>query len=148
MNTGAIGIDVQAAGTTIQREVYIAAIAGESWCTDMHEELVKELRGEYGYDTRKDIRVMKAAADAIEELSTIVEGYRKRMWAGSDWIPVDEQLPEDFKKVLAFWREHSEPIIDTAFWMEDSKSFNCSHWERAGEKVTHWMPLPPAPKEE
>jgi hypothetical protein len=34
----------------------------------MYVELVKELRGAYGYDTRKDIRVMKAAADAIEEL--------------------------------------------------------------------------------
>ena len=34
----------------------------------MYDELVKELRGKYGYDTRKDIRVMKAAADAIEEL--------------------------------------------------------------------------------
>ena len=34
----------------------------------MYDELVKELRGEYGYDTRKDIRIMKAAADAIEEL--------------------------------------------------------------------------------
>ena len=34
------------------------------------DELVKELRGEYGYDTRKYIRVMKAAADAIEELAT------------------------------------------------------------------------------
>ncbi len=34
----------------------------------MYDELVRELRGEYGYDTRKDIRVMKAAADAIEDL--------------------------------------------------------------------------------
>ena len=64
------------------------------------------------------------------------------------WIPVTERLPEDFQKVLVFWQEHSEPVIDTAFWMEESKSFNCSHWERAGEKVTHWMPLPEPPKEE
>ena len=49
----------------------------------MDDELVKELRGEYGYDTRKYIRVMKAAADAIEELSAYVqmlEELRKDGW--------------------------------------------------------------------
>lgn len=125
-----------------------------------YEELVRELReadeksmcGECGMNlnsgtTKKGV-LFAESAYAIEELSTIVEGYRKRMWTGSGWIPVNEQLPEDFKKVLVFWQEHSEPMIDTAFWMEDSKSFNCSHWEKAGEKVTHWMPLPQAPKEE
>ena len=35
----------------------------------MYEELMKELRGEYGYDSRVSIRVMKAAADAIEFFS-------------------------------------------------------------------------------
>lgn len=42
----------------------------------MYEELVKELRGEYGYDSRVSIRVMKAAADAIEKLSAKVDSLQ------------------------------------------------------------------------
>lgn len=58
------------------------------------------------------------------------------------WIPVSERLPEDFKKVLVFWWEHSEPMIDTAFWQKDAKRFDGQHWVRIEDKITHWMPLP------
>lgn len=132
----------------------------------MTEELVKKLRYESTWrdDYPEDKDMLLQAADVIEQLDKDLE--RAKEWASfwekeanealkkfqvavaskPRWLPVTGRLPEDFKKVLVFWQEHSEPMIDTAFWMEDSKSFNCSHWERAGEKVTHWMPLPDPPK--
>lgn len=58
------------------------------------------------------------------------------------WVPCSERLPEDFKKVLVFWWEHSEPMIDTAFWQKDAKRFDGQHWVRIEDKITHWMPLP------
>lgn len=61
------------------------------------------------------------------------------------WIPCVERLPEDFQKVLVFWWEHSEPMIDTAFWQKDAKRFDGQHWVRMEDKVTHWMPLPKPP---
>lgn len=64
------------------------------------------------------------------------------------WISVEERLPEDFQKVLVFWWEHSEPMIDTAFWQKDAKHFDGQHWVRMEDKVTHWRPLPEPPKED
>lgn len=64
------------------------------------------------------------------------------------WIPVTERMPEAFKKVLVFWWEHSEPMIDTAFWQKDAKRFEGHHWVGMEDKVTHWMPQPLPPKEE
>lgn len=63
----------------------------------------------------------------------------------NNWIPCSERLPEDFQKVLVFWWEHSEPMIDTAFWQKDAKRFDGQHWVRMEDKVTHWMPLPKPP---
>lgn len=63
------------------------------------------------------------------------------------WIPVGERLPEDYQKVLVFWREHGEPMIDTAFWQLDAKRFDGQHWVRMEDKVTHWLPLPEPPAE-
>lgn len=53
----------------------------------MYEELMKELRGEYGYDSRVSIRVMKAAADAIEQLQNNVEEKCK------EWLKVKGKCP-------------------------------------------------------
>lgn len=65
-----------------------------------------------------------------------------------EWISAEERLPEDFQKVLVFWWEHSEPMIDTAFWQKDAKRFDGEHWVRMEDKVTHWMPLPESPEVE
>lgn len=90
------------------------------------------------------------AADAIEELYTIVEGYRSRMRLGSGWISVEERLPEAWKPVLAF-----DPTgygeIGIAFIVG---SLNIVVWRGAGftntaypPSITHWMPLPAPPVE-
>lgn len=65
------------------------------------------------------------------------EGYRKQ----SEWISVEERLPEK----LTFIIVHDEDgTVGEAFHSYDG----CFEWV-ANEKmafVTHWMPLPEAPK--
>lgn len=86
----------------------------------------------------------------------------------SDWISVNDRLPED--SVIArclVYCEHEEygELITTSFfstyyhaWTETCKEyselecgansiyFSISH--ESGARVTHWMPLPEPPKEE
>lgn len=89
------------------------------------------------------------AADVIEELDIIVEGYRSRMRLGSGWISVGERLPETGKVVLLCINcEKSRPhtgflTADGGFMHDVLGDMSRSKW-----KVTHWMPLPSAPKED
>ena len=63
------------------------------------------------------------------------------------WISVTEGVPKDCEKILIFWEEHSEPMVDTAFWQKDAKRFDAQHWTGMEGKITHWRPLPEPPKE-
>ena len=62
------------------------------------------------------------------------------------WIPVSERLPEDNQDVLAYMQNSIESRIFPANyhkgWWED-----CI-WNTRVLSVTHWMPLPEAPKGE
>jgi hypothetical protein len=74
-------------------------------------------------------------------------------WAGPKWISVKDRLPEPNTIVLC-WREFMNgPIIldyglicgNMCFYDFDEDGFP---EEVKPEEVTHWMPLPEAPKEE
>ena len=63
------------------------------------------------------------------------------------WIPVTERLPDDFSENLC---RVIRPIPGGKYvretrvlWCDYDKSWSCE-----GLIVTHWMPLPEAPKEE
>lgn len=66
-------------------------------------------------------------------------GYRKQ----SEWISVDERLPETNKKVLVCYSNGSMDIAKyiradgLEFWFEET-NFT--------KTITHWMPLPKPPK--
>ena len=60
-------------------------------------------------------------------------GYRKQ----SEWISVDERLPPKYEKVLVFDRD----VIDTS-WINSQGVW----YDHSMYSVTHWMPLPEAPK--
>ena len=66
--------------------------------------------------------------------------YRKQ----SEWISVDERLPERMKTVLVCVKGYlKKPIMVVSEMLEE----NGSRWSAcAGFTVTHWMPLPEAPK--
>lgn len=118
------------------------------------DKLIKELRI-YANDETDEIRFK--AADAIERLIEERDAYRKVMtdehnrvaklaWEKEHcWIPVTERLPEEFENVLVANKRGKHYDIDKGWW-------NGSYFDRCAKSgyhsVTHWMPLPPAPKEE
>ena len=58
------------------------------------------------------------------------------------WIPVSEQLPDDFQMVVVFWYEKGKPMSDVAFWQADARRFDGEKWVLMKDTVIFWMPLP------
>ena len=68
--------------------------------------------------------------------------------ATQDWIPVTERLPERGVYVLVFngnWRGMGQHIPEEEMPEERWQDEHSEFIELMGEKITHWMPLPPAP---
>ena len=76
-------------------------------------------------------------------------GYEKGYEAGkTKWIPVSERLPMEGVDVLCFSTECVKPLCVYAYigngkWEEPDNNWN--YGDLLG--ITHWMPLPEAPKE-
>lgn len=69
--------------------------------------------------------------------------------AGYEWIPVGERLPK-FDKSVLFFIPDAETVTQGYRW-RTPLSWRWSTEEGAlfeQSKVTHWMPLPEAPKED
>ena len=66
--------------------------------------------------------------------------YRKRSLLKSNWISVEDRLPNNEDRVLVYIKANhlSETAIDT------DRVVN-GRWVRWGTLVTHWMLLPDAP---
>ena len=82
-----------------------------------------------------------ATAEAMYEL-----GYHKQ----SEWISVEDKLPEDLETVLALCKDGG------MFVGRYARYISCGKWEiwtamkstrTVSRRVTHWMPLPPPPTE-
>ena len=74
--------------------------------------------------------------------------YDKAMkrYAENPWISVKDRLPEPGQKVIAVFRDSGGSIVDQARYRDDM--FDFSGWCNVQmESVTHWMPIPPLPKE-
>lgn len=87
----------------------------------MRQEWLENGENEYIYDTN-------AVLDSIDAQPTV-----------SRWIPVTERLPEEDVNVLVAF---DDGFIATTCIIDGEWEL----WADAGE-VTHWMPLPDAPKE-
>ena len=61
---------------------------------------------------------------------------------GGEWISVDERSPEQCVPVLVYKNSNSEAYgnMETAYFEKGRWRGSC------GEFITHWMPLPKAPK--
>ena len=92
----------------------------------MYDELVMWLRCEECLPYNA-LRIMREAADAIEELNK------------PRWIPVMERLPEEDGFTLIFTAHgHAGVCYFTNGW-----------WGGYGmDGITHWMPLPQPPEEQ
>lgn len=76
------------------------------------------------------------------------EAYDKAMkrYAENPWISVKDRLPEPGQKVIAVFRDSGGSIVDQARYRDDM--FDFAGWCNVQmESVTHWMPIPPLPKE-
>lgn len=66
------------------------------------------------------------------------------------WIPVTERLPEPETDVLIFCGGNID-ILTYRYDRHGNVCFmfqnECGYWKEVFGKVTHWMPLPEAPKE-
>jgi hypothetical protein len=75
----------------------------------------------------------------------IEECWNQRAESAPRWIPVEERLPEDGAACVVWalgdYRIADYSIIPGKWSIMD---WDCTHEEIA---VTHWMPLPDAPKE-
>ena len=71
--------------------------------------------------------------DYAEELYS--KNYRKQR----EWISVEERLPDQDGKYLAYYGRRG--FIVLSYYHELEGVFGFEHWD-----VTHWMPLPMPPK--
>lgn len=125
----------------------------------MYDELVDRLRKKAkGFPKTGEVNpILLAAADAIEELSKIVDESIPKddaeiiiaEVAKPRWIPVTERLPEDRKSVLVhrddggiFIFEYFTTSPTDECWIDDHLNVYSAYC------VTHWMPLPEPPKED
>ena len=72
-----------------------------------------------------------------------LKGYCKQ-----EWISVDERLPDVLQEVLVYRGNHIGNLINAYTYVggdmwKDEYGFGC---RREDEGITHWMPLPEAPK--
>jgi hypothetical protein len=102
----------------------------------MREEWLENGENEYVYDTN-------AVLDSIDSQPTV-----------NQWIPVTERMPEDDLqnkskakqiKVLVAYKTGNGCWVTKTQLRRKGRHF--WYWS-ASDSVTHWMPLPDAPKEE
>lgn len=84
------------------------------------------------YVELKPSEVKKVQRDAF------IEGFQ---FAQSQWISVEERLPETTERVLAIFEGNN--ITTTVVCSYTAQGQFYSRGERLN--ITHWMPLPPAP---
>ncbi len=63
------------------------------------------------------------------------------------WISVKERLPKEFVSVLVYMPEEWPlPTVHEGFLAREGVWY-ANHFDREPMEITHWMPLPEAPKE-
>lgn len=67
-----------------------------------------------------------------------------------EWVSVKERLPSDVECIVYGTPTcatcGNKPVVMQARYREDTKNFEFGEYD-CGLKVTHWMPLPEAPKD-
>lgn len=85
----------------------------------------------------------KCAADLIERLTAENAALREKV---PQWVSVDDRLPADhLKRYLIAFKDAGGSIVDAARYIPGI-GWECCNWEVPQGLITHWMPLPSAPK--
>ncbi len=77
------------------------------------------------------------------DVITMMRKYAEAQLKESKWISVNDKLPETFRHVLV-WQPENKNIRRTYY--RDGKWQFDEYSQGSAEIITHWMPLPEAPK--
>lgn len=97
-----------------------------------------------------------AAADRLENqnahIAALQQEIEKLRGQGPHWIPVEERLPENFRKVLC-WGEYfrygdfNGMFVNYALGYQNNGSWGGEVANGINARALAWMPLPEPPKE-
>lgn len=107
----------------------------------MSKEQLEEMRQDLIeiFDEEYEKRRVITADFTAEKMSA--KGYRKQ----SEWISVDERLPELYTSVLVY----CDAMVSKFYCVSEMIEPYGKRWSAVcGFRVTHWMPLPEAPRKE
>lgn len=103
-------------------------------------------------ESKTAITDLLAGIDASKRRCAQAQAERDALREKQRWIPVTERMPNtipcnagtEYSEVVIVWTTGNKAMI--AVW--DGIDFICptDFWEAWGEEITHWMPLPEAPK--
>lgn len=83
------------------------------------------------------------AITMIERLTAENAALREKV---PQWVSVDDRLPADhLKRYLIAFKDAGGSIVDAARYIPGI-GWECCNWEVPQGLITHWMPLPSAPK--
>ena len=105
------------------------------------EKLIYQLRTESLYKDKATLEIMDLCMEAASALEQLQSENEKLKAEVPMWIPVEERLPEEKQRVIVRCERVGTSVgwILWGNWMTDIGP--------GAGKVTHWMPLPQAPKE-
>ena len=101
---------------------------------------------------QKEIEKLRGQNEQLREAAALVTKESAELLERR-WIPVEERLPENGVRVLAFnmraknkyigiWTREKDPGDGNDCW------FDSAGWWYAFDEITHWMPLPSGPEVE
>ena len=116
------------------------------------EKLIEKLRTESLYKDKATLEIMDLCMDAALALEQLRDESEKLKAQVPRWIPVEERLPKpEFKDqqrgfYLVTLSNGVVKELIYEFRHYDNMLFDVG-WHDTAFPVTHWMPLPAAPKE-
>lgn len=99
------------------------------------------------YIQQLEVRMEALTDEALAYIQQLEQRLVEANKTSMRWISVGEQLPENGQKIIAAFRGSSGWVVDQARYAYGE--FDFASWVNVlGDNVTHWMPMPPKPKEE
>lgn len=91
---------------------------------------------EMGFIIQENSPLSKISSEDVAE-SLYNAGYRRQ-----EWISVEERLPELYDSVLTYsYNDYCREC-----WLDEDYDWHTKETAYDFEEMTHWMPLPEAPK--
>ena len=141
--------------TYIRSVIQHQALSQHLW-EDMDNETLAEVLIEWlfnGHETTEGIiATLYTAAWAFAELRARLKAYEDtgltpEQVVAQKWIPVTERLPEEWTDVLV-WSKCGFCVVAVSLGSHGKWRESWTNMMIDDNTITHWMPLPEAPKEE